>query len=417
MMPLASDFAERTLSNGLRVFVEPMSHSRSVAAGFLVRTGARDEQPELAGVSHFLEHMCFKGTPKRNWRQLNIDFDNLGSTYNAYTSKERTFYYGWVRDSDLFAQVEIIADMMRSILPPDEFATEKKVILEEIAMSEDQIDRHVYELIHEKIFTGHSLAWPVLGTQATVGAMTRDQMKAYFDDRYHPANMVLIIAGNVTPEQAFAVAERVCSDWQGRAPRPPRVKPTVKCEGVASWKLDRFQQQAVARLYAAPSALSPDRESGDIAAAILGGHNSRFFWNIVQAGIAPNLWAGRIDYCDTGLMAMCGFCEPSRVEELDAAMRREADRLMQGGVTEDELERVKIRSRTALATEAEAPYYRLNQMVSDIDDFDRPRSVVERMAAIDRVTTKSIAAYLAEWPISGDGFLCTVGPRECPIKS
>ena len=191
----------------------------------------------------------------------------------------------------------------------------------------------------------------------------------------------------------------------------------MKCEGAASWKLDRFQQQAVARLYAAPSALSPLRENADIAAAILGGHNSRFYWNIVQAGIAPNLWAGRIDYCDTGLMAMCGFCEPARVEELDAAMRREADKLMAGGVTEDELERVKIRTRTALATEAEAPYYRLNQMVSDIDDFERPRSVVERMAAIDRVTTKSIAAYLAEWPISGNGFLCTVGPRECLIKS
>jgi len=417
MTTLSADFAERTLSNGLRVFVEPMKHTRSVAAGFLVRTGARDEQPELAGVSHFLEHMCFKGTPRRNWRQLNIDFDNLGSTYNAYTSKERTFYYGWVRDSDLFAQVDIIADMMRSILPPDEFATEKKVILEEIAMSEDQIDRHVYELMHEKLFAGHSLAWPVLGTQATVGAMTRDQMKAYFDDRYHPANMALIIAGNVTPEQAFDVAERLSADWQGRSPRPPRVAPTLKCEGAASWKLDRFQQQAIARLYPAPSALSTNRENADIAAAILGGHNSRFFWNIVQAGIAPNLWAGRIDYCDTGLMVLCGFCEPARVEELDAAMRREADKLMQNGVTEDELERVKIRSRTALATEAEAPYYRLNQMVSDIDDFDRPRSVIERMAAIEKVTTKSIGEYLAEWPINGKGFLCTVGPREQPIKS
>lgn len=417
MTTLSEDFAVRTLANGLRVFVEPMPHTRSVAAGFLVRTGARDEQPELAGVSHFLEHMCFKGTPNRNWRQLNIDFDTLGSTYNAYTSKERTFYYGWVRDSDLFAQVEIISDMMRSILPPDEFATEKKVILEEIAMSEDQIDRHVYELMHEKLFAGHSLSWPVLGTQQTVGAMTRDQMKAYFDDRYHPANMALIIAGNVTPEQAFDVAARVTADWVGRNPRPERVTPTVKCEGAASWKLDRFQQQAVARLYPAPSALSTNRENADIAAAILGGHNSRFFWKIVQAGIAPNLWAGRIDYCDTGLMVLCGFCEPNRVEELDASMRREADKLMQSGVTDDELERVKIRSRTALATEAEAPYYRLNQMVSDIDDFGRPRSVVERMAAIDKVTTKSIGDYLAEWPISGNGFLCTVGPRECPIKS
>jgi len=408
----ASEFVEHRLPNGLRVIVEPMPHARSVAAGFLVRTGARDETPEVAGVSHFLEHMCFKGTRNRTWRQINIDFDNLGSTYNAYTSKERTFYYGWVRDSDLEAQVEILSDMMRSVLPPDEFTMEKKVILEEIAMSEDQLDRHVYELIHEKLYAGHSLQWPVLGTQETVGAMTREQMKAYFDERYHPANMVLLIAGNVTPDEAKRVAEKVCGDWAGRSPRPARAVPPMMKPGAASWKMDRFQQQAVAIVFPGPSALHADRENGDVVGAILGGHNSRFYWKIVQAGIAPHLWAGRIDYCDSGLMVLCGFSEPDRVGELHDAMRREADRLMKDGVTDDEVNRVKVRSRTGLATEAEAPYYRLNQMVSDIDDFDRPRTVAERMGAIEAVTAQSVRGYLERWPVSGPGFVCSVGPRE-----
>ena len=111
-------FVEHTLDNGLRVVIEAMSNVRSAAAGFLVRTGARDESPELAGVSHFLEHMCFKGTHRRDWRQITVDFDRLGSTYNAFTSKERTFYFGWVREQDLEQQIELLADMMRSALPP-----------------------------------------------------------------------------------------------------------------------------------------------------------------------------------------------------------------------------------------------------------------------------------------------------------
>ena len=122
-------FIDQTLPNGLRVVIEPMPHVASAAAGFLVRTGARDEPQELAGVSHFLEHMCFKATANRTWHQITIDFDNMGSTYNAFTSKEKTFYFGWVRTADLEKQIELIADMMRSTIPPAEFETEKKVIL------------------------------------------------------------------------------------------------------------------------------------------------------------------------------------------------------------------------------------------------------------------------------------------------
>src|SRR5690606_10384699 len=122
---MTSRFTDHTLSNGLRIVIETMPDVKSVAAGFLVRTGARDDSPALAGVSHYLEHMCFKGTATRTWDDINIAFDEMGSNYNAYTSKDRTFYYGWVRTSDFERQLELLADMMRSVLPPDEFETEK----------------------------------------------------------------------------------------------------------------------------------------------------------------------------------------------------------------------------------------------------------------------------------------------------
>jgi predicted Zn-dependent peptidase len=407
-------FFDHTLDNGLRVVIESMPDVQSAAAGFLVRTGARDESPQLAGVSHFLEHMCFKGTPNRSWRQITVDFDNLGSTYNAYTSKERTFYFGWVRSEDLEKQIEIIADMMRSTLPVEEFEMERKVILEEIAMSADQIDRRVYDMIHERAFAGHHLAWPVLGTTESVSALSHEAILEYFRNRYQPSNMVLLVAGNVRVDDVMAMAGRHCGSWMAAEARPPRQAPAPPPTGVYARRSDQFQQQALALCYAAPSASDPERETADVLASILGGHNSRFFWNIIQAGIAPHVAAGRLDYCDTALMIAFGFCEPDRAGALLDAFRTEIQGVRDSGVRADEVQQVKNRVRTALMTEAEAPYYRLMQVVQDVDVLGRPRDVAERLAAIDAVTPDSIGAYLTRWPMTGEGFLACLGPRDWP---
>ncbi len=414
MVQSSSHFVDRTLENGLRVLVEVMPHVQSAAAGFLVRTGARDETPELAGVSHFLEHMCFKGTAKRDWHQITIDFDNMGSTYNAYTSKERTFYFGWVRVEDLEKQIELLADMMRSVIPTEEFEMEKKVILEEIAMSADQIDRGVYDLIHQKLYAGHSLAWPVLGTTESIERLTRDQLYGYFEDRYHPGNVVLMVAGNVDADQTIEMARRICGRWSARSPRPNRAAPPALRPAAWCKTSTRFKQQAIALAFPAPSAVDPDRETADVFAAILGGHNSRFFWNIIQEGIAAHVAAGRIDYCDSAMLIAFGFCDPKRADDLLAAMRGEIEKIREKGVTADEVQRVKNRTRTGLTTEAEAPYYRLMQLVHDIDALGQPRDVAERLAAVDAVTPESIRAYLQKWPMDGEGCLTSMGPRHWP---
>lgn len=407
-------FVEHTLPNGLRIVIEPMPHVRSAAGGFLVRTGARDETPDLAGVSHFLEHMCFKGTAKRTWREITIDFDNLGSTYNAYTSKERTVFFGWVRVEDLEAQLEILADMMQSVIPPEEFEMEKKVILEEIAMSDDQIDHRIYDLIHEKAYGTHPLSWPVLGTQQTIGKLTRDQLYDYFRSRYHPANMVLVVAGAIEPQAVIGMAERICGAWAPLSPRPDRISPPALPGRTAVCKTDRFQQQALVLAYPAPSAAHEDREAADVLGSILGGHNSRFYWNIIQAGIASQVAAGRMDYCDAGMMMAWGLSEPSKAEQLLTAMRGEIRKITEGGVTEDEVQRIKNRTRTGLATEAESPYYRLMQMMQEVDVLDRPRDVAERLAAVDAVSVKTIRAYLEKWPLTEPGCLASLGPLDWP---
>jgi predicted Zn-dependent peptidase len=358
--------------------------------------------------------MCFKGTPRRTWQQITNDFDNLGSTYNAYTSKERTVYFGWVRPEDFEAQLDLLADMMQSTIPPEEFEMEKNVILEEIAMSDDSLERKVYDLIHEKLYAGHPLAWPVLGTTESIGRLTRDELYGYYRDRYHPANMVLVVAGAIEPKDAIAVAQKLCGDWSPRAPRPARAKPAGVRPIVGKGVFERFQRQAIALIYPAPSARHPDRENADVLASILGGQNSRFFWKIVQAGIAPQVSAGRLDYCDDGLMLAYGFGDPPRAEQILDAMRAEIARLCRDGVTEDEVQRVKNRTRTALATEAEAPYYRLMQMLHDVDVLGAPRKVSERLAAVDAVTPNTIRDFLKAWPLTGEAALASLGPRDWP---
>jgi len=413
--PMPLPFVEEQLPNGLKIVIEIMPHVKSAACGFLVRTGARDETPALAGVSHFLEHMCFKGTPRRTWREISIEFDEMGSHYNAFTSKSRTFYHGWVRAGDIERQAGLLADMMQSALPPDEFDMEKGVILEEIAMSNDQLEQLAYHLLHEKVFAGGPMAWPVLGYEETVRALTREQMREYFLRRYVPDNMIFIAAGNLDASQTVAAVKRLCDGWTPRGVSGDGVRtPPAFHRGTAVRQVERFNQQAILLAFPAASARDEQQEESAALAAILGGENSRFYWNIVQTGIAPRASVWHEEYGDCGLMILYGIGDPENAEKLAEAMQREAIEITTKGVTEQEVQRVRNKRRTQLAAEAEAPYYRLLLFMDDVDYRGHPRTIEERLERVNRVTADSIAASLKRFPITHDGYFVSVGPRDWP---
>ncbi len=402
-----------TLENGLQIVIERMPDVRSAAAGFLVKTGARDETEDVAGVSHFLEHMMFKGTAKRGWQQITIDFDAMGSSYNAFTSEDRTVYYGWVRKADIGKQIELLADMMRSTLPPGEFDTEKNVILEEIAMSKDQLDHVAFDFLQEKVFAGHPLAWPVLGYESTVKDLSRDRMWEYFQRRYAPDNIMLIVAGNVDPSEIIDVAGELCGSWKSMGDKTARTVPTF-ADGMDVLQVDRFKQQVVALTFPSVSAVDDRLETVSATTTILGGENSRFFWNIVQRGLAPRAGAFHLDYTDCGALILYGTCEPDKAEPLLTAMRNEADTICGERVGEHEVDRVKNRRRTGLAVEAEAPYHRLTQLMDDMESRGSPRTVEQALAEVDAVSVESIHECLREFPINVGGHLVSVGPRLWP---
>jgi len=406
-------YTVHTLDNGLRVVIERMPDVRSAAAGFLVQTGARDETAAVAGVSHFLEHMMFKGTSKRTWQDITVDFDAMGSTYNAFTSEDRTIYYGWVRTVDIERQIELLADMMRSTLPADEFEMERKVILEEIAMAKDNLEHVAFDFLQEKVFAGHPLAWPILGYEETVAPLARDRMWEYFQDRYAPDHMMLIVAGKVDPGHVIDLAQRYCGSWIPSGTETRRVPPEIR-SGTDVHQVDRFKQQVVVLSFPSIGAGDSRAETAAAVTTILGGENSRFFWNIIQKGLASRAGVYHLDFSDCGVMMLYALCQPENVEDVVDAMRVEAGRMCDEAVEEHEVERVKNKRRTSLAVEAEAPYYRLTQLMDDMEYRGTPRTVEQMLAEVDAVSVDAIGEFLREYPISVNGHLTSVGPRRWP---
>src|SRR6202171_2454823 len=206
-------FHSQKLANGLQLIGETSPSARSAALGFFVRTGSRDETPEVSGVSHFLEHMVFKGTPRRSAFDVNRDFDKIGASYNAFTSEENTVFYAAILPEYVPQAVDILADILRPSLRGDDFDMEKKVIIEEIGMYEDQPMWCAYDRAKKAFFADHPLGNSVLGTPASITALTREQMQAYYDRRYVAPNLTVSIAGNFDWAQVVALAEAHCGHW------------------------------------------------------------------------------------------------------------------------------------------------------------------------------------------------------------
>src|ERR1043165_9619589 len=217
-MPLT--FHHHQLSNGLDIIAEQNPDSHSIALGLFVKTGARDEAPLLNGVSHFLEHMMFKGSHKYTWEDVNRIFDEIGARYNAFTSQVMTAYYANVIPEFTERAIEHLSHLLRPAIRNEDFDTEKKVILEEIAMYLDDPGHRLYERLMETHFGNHPLSMSVLGSNESIAKLEQPQMKEYFQRRYGPGNMVLVASGKLEFDRTVALAEKYMGSWpRVQAPR------------------------------------------------------------------------------------------------------------------------------------------------------------------------------------------------------
>jgi predicted Zn-dependent peptidase len=395
-------FRRHTLPNGLEIIAECDPSALSLALGFFVQTGSRDESSEVAGVSHFLEHMIFKGTPHRTAEAVNREFDEMGAHYNAFTSEENTVYYASLLPEHQAEAITLLGDILRPSLRAEDFDMEKKVILEEIEMYLDQPPYGMDDHIKQLCFGAHPIANSVLGTAESVGALTPEAMQGYFQQRYSPGNIVLAAA-----EQA----ERACGEWtpQTTERKLPTSKAQPKRESIVQ---ESATQQYVLVLSDGPHGASPDRYAAKLLATILGDESgSRMYWRLVDPGLVETASLGHYDYQGVGMFYTWLACRPEGLEaNLDIAeeLLREAT---EQPATEKELSQAKSKVKSRVVLGSERPRNRLFSLGGGWLMRNDYRTLREDLDALEAVTIDDLSRIAAEHPLH-EAAVVTVGPRD-----
>jgi len=392
-------FHQTTLKNGLEVVAELNDTAHSVAAGFFVKAGSRDESHDVSGVSHFLEHMTFKGTPRRDALAVNRDFDRVGAKHNAQTSEEDTFYHVTCLPEYLRESFDVLSDILRPTLRVDDFETEKKVIIEEIRMYLDNPMSVAYEAAKAEHFAEHPLGQSILGSIDSITALTSEQMTNYFREKYSPANIVLAFAGKSDWAQLVELAERCCGGWEGK----PSTRSTTTVQGSRSFKAilrSEDLQQTIVGVSDGPPLESEDRYAAYLLSTILGDHTgSRLYWALIDPGYADGADLSYQDYNQAGAFYSFLSCEPDSVQDNLERMAEVYRVMMAGGPTEEELAQAKNKVLARSVLRSERPMGRLGSLGFNWMYRRRYLSVDDELNAFSRVTLDDIRRILKDWPL------------------
>ena len=395
-MPIA--FNKHVLDNGLTVIAEADPDAHTAAVGFFVKAGARDEAPSVMGVSHFLEHMMFKGTDRRTADDVNREFDELGANYNAFTSHEQTVYYAHVLPEFLPRAVDLLGDMLRPALRDQDFDMEKNVILEEIGMYDDRPEWVLQDRLLEDYFRGHPLGHRVLGTTGTIEALSCAQMKDYFRGRYGPDNIVVAAAGALDFQELVADLETLCGGWPatgtGRDYAPPQ--PAEKQLDVTDAKLSRHY---LGLLCPAPSAQDPRRYAAKVLADVLGdSEGSRLYWALVDPGLADEADFSFMPQDQTGAYLAYASCDPARAQQVQETLLKVLQDAVSGvEISRGEIERAVNKLATQATLQGERPAGRMQALGAQWTYHGAYTPLEEELAALTAVTAGDVASLLGDF--------------------
>ena len=395
-MPIT--YHEHVLDNGMRIVAETDPDAHSAAAGFFVATGARDEASPLMGVSHYLEHMMFKGTERLSADDINRSFDEMGARNNAYTSHELTCFYAQVLPEQLGRALDTLGQMMRPALRQDDFDTEKQVILEEIAMYKDNPFWVLYEACLEAHYQGTGMAHRVLGTNETVSALERDQMMAYFENRYSADNTIVSLAGRVDFDQAVKDVERLCGDWQRTSPqgRGAIGAPETNEVRLTDERVNRAYMIGIAQ---APSATDERRYAATLLAQVLGSHdNSRLHWALIEPGLAEEAQAAFDPHDGVGDYFVYASGDPERADEIWSVVEREMEGVADS-VTPDDLERLRTKLATGVTLAGEKPHDRMQRLGRLWTTLGQYITLEEELERINAVTLDDVKQVARDFPL------------------
>lgn len=386
-----------SLPNGLTLIGEPNPLHKSTALGFFVKTGSRDEVGREAGVSHFLEHMMFKGTPTRSALDITYQLGNIGAQSNAFTSEENTVYYAVVVPQYFKEIQELLSDMLRPALDLEEFTTEKKVILEEIALYQDRPQFWFFEHALTDFFAAHPAGNSVLGSTDSISAVTRDEMADYFGRRYSPSNMTLVAAGNFNWERFVEDAERHCGTWKKSDTQ--RISPNFAYKPVQKeYRKPNINQAHLLYLTPSCSAQVPERYPLSLLSMILGDSSgSKMYWELIETGIAESASADNDEKDGTGCFLAYASMEPQSIDRVAGIMRKILDKPLD--FTEDELERAKRKLCARIVLNGELPMGRLMSIGMEWTYRKTLNDLKETISLVQGVTSKDIEAALKKYPL------------------
>ena len=399
---------------------EAMPGVRSASIGVWVGVGSRDESPTLSGASHFLEHLLFKGTPSRSALDISVELDEVGGEFNAFTAKEYTCFHARVLDEDLPLAVDVLGDMITSsTITAEDVEAEREVILDEIAMHDDDPDDVVSNVYAEQAWGTSPLGRPIAGTVESIKALTRTQIRRYYRSRYTPANMVVAVAGNVDHatvvrlvKQAFARAGFL--DGTDTLPAPVRSAARPRRTASGDVVVTRPFEQVNLVLGVNGLVRTDERRYalGVLNAALGGGTSSRLFQEVRERrGLAYSVYSYASHYADSGSFAVAVGCLPSKVTEVLAVVRSELELLARDGISPVELQRGQGQLRGGLVLSLEDSGSRMSRIAKAELLYDELPSIDDVLQRVAEVTLEDVNA-LARELFTQPQTLAVVGPFD-----
>lgn len=393
------EFRQTTLSNGLCCLGEVNPRAQSAAVGFYVRTGSRNETADVSGVSHFLEHMAFKGNGRYTAADVNRVFDELGANYNAQTGEEFTLYYAAVLPEYLPQTFELLSALMQPSLREEDFEVEKQVILEEIGMYDDMPAFLAHDRAMSQYFAGHPLGQSILGSRESIQALTATQMREYFHQRYHTGNISLVATGRVDWSQIIDLAQQHCGTlplgtkqetWSKLTAQPSRHKDTRAS-----------LSQTHAMLFSpAPSSQDPLRFAAEMLSVIAGdGDSGRLYWGLVDPGYAESCDLSFNEFFDNGIWGGYLCCEPDSVSDNLSRIETIFQDINTNGITADELEEAYNKAASRIVLRSERPMGRLSVVGGEWVYRSQYVTVEQELAAYRAVTPLDIRRLLDQYPL------------------
>lgn len=391
----AENIQKTTLKNGLRVITEHIDSVRSLSVGIWIKTGSRDETDRQAGITHFLEHMLFKGTEKRTSFQIAQTMEAVGGFMNAFTSSEYTCYYTRCLDSELEKAIDVLSDMvLNSVFPEAEIEKEKKVVVEEMKMYRDSPDDYVFEQFNGLIFEGHPLGRPIIGYENTVNSFTRQDLLDYLKHRYHPSNIVISVAGNATHEQVLELVQGYFPD----AETPFEDVKTLPLTPYGKKRKEITKPIEQTHLIIGRRALSTNHDERYkllIANTILGsGMSSRLHQNVREKyGYCYSIQSFNQAYKDTGMFGVYVGTDKDYVSHVQELVFNELEQLCNENIADQELAEAKTQLKGKLLLAQESMSSRMTRLAKSELYFDRYISLDELVDQIDAVTSNEIRTF------------------------